>query len=228
MAEFCSGDFAVWDAHAALKWCTEVILCIELKQSHYLQYVQSSLEIFICHLAAAVPLLEIDNILPICRYIIEIWPAMMACTSKNRVLLAVFRVKLSIFHFGQTEHRSSRGDDPLFAPHRALVRFIWCRATQRTRETELNWLSNRDFPIHALRLLGWFPASRSRFRVSHQATYCARRSLTSYGPVVLSLLRACSPPPHAAWDHASVAAGPSTFRRRVSQWVSLRAAGCSY
>ena len=33
-------------------------------------------------------------------------------------------------------------------------------------------------------LLSWFPARRSRFRVSRHTTYCARRSLTSYPPVV--------------------------------------------
>ena len=38
--------------------------------SQYLQYLQSYLEIFICHFAAAVPLLETDNISPVCRYII--------------------------------------------------------------------------------------------------------------------------------------------------------------
>ena len=33
-------------------------------------------------------------------------------------------------------------------------------------------------------LLGLFPARRSRFRVSHYATNCARRSFTSYRPAV--------------------------------------------
>ena len=44
---------------------------------------------------------------------------------------------------------------------------------------------------------------------------------------VLSLRRARSPPgpPHAAWDRACAAAGPSTFWRVASQWVSLRARG---
>ena len=51
--------------------------------SQYLQYLQSYLEIFIRHLAAAVPLLETDNISPVWRHIIEIWPVLMACTWKN-------------------------------------------------------------------------------------------------------------------------------------------------
>ena len=67
MADFCRGDFAVWEAPASLKQCMEVILSVELKQvtvkfwSQYLQYLQSYLEIFIRHLAAAVPLLESDK-----------------------------------------------------------------------------------------------------------------------------------------------------------------------
>ena len=41
-------------------------------RSQYLQYLQNYLEIFICHLAAAVILLETDNISLVCRYILEI------------------------------------------------------------------------------------------------------------------------------------------------------------
>ena len=40
--------------------------------SQYLQYWQRYLDIFICHFAAAVPLLEPSNISPVCQYIIEI------------------------------------------------------------------------------------------------------------------------------------------------------------
>ena len=68
--------------------------------SQHLQYLQSHLEIFIHHSAAAVPLLETYNISPVwpvCRYIIEIWPVLMACTWKNCVLLAVFWDKIFIF-----------------------------------------------------------------------------------------------------------------------------------
>ena len=35
MAEFCSGDFEVWEVPASLKRCIEVILRIELKQGYY-------------------------------------------------------------------------------------------------------------------------------------------------------------------------------------------------
>ena len=50
---------------------------------------------------------------------------------------------------------------------------------------------------------------------------------TSYAYVLL-LRRARSLPRHAARDRARAAAGPTTFWRRVSQWVSLRAAGWSF
>ena len=71
MADFCSGDLQCEKPHASLKRSIEVILRIEMKQTYceilesvvtqYLQYLQSYLEIFISHLAAAVHLLETDN-----------------------------------------------------------------------------------------------------------------------------------------------------------------------
>ena len=51
--------------------------------NQYLQYWQRYLDIFICHFAAAVPLLETDNISLVCQYIIQIWPVFMACTWKK-------------------------------------------------------------------------------------------------------------------------------------------------
>ena len=53
--------------------------------SGYLQYLQNYLETLIHHLAsavAAVSVLEADNKSPDCRYIIEIWYVLMACTWK--------------------------------------------------------------------------------------------------------------------------------------------------
>ena len=48
--------------------------------SQYLLYWRIYLEIFIGHFAAAVPLLGIDNISPVCRYIIEMCLVLMVCT----------------------------------------------------------------------------------------------------------------------------------------------------
>ena len=50
--------------------------------SQYLQHLQSYLEIFMRHLAAAEPLLETNNISPVCRHIMEICPVLMTCTEK--------------------------------------------------------------------------------------------------------------------------------------------------
>ena len=97
--------------------------------SQYLHYLQNYLETFVCHLAAAVPVLETDNISPVCPYIVGIWSILMACTWKNRVQLAAFWDKKSIFPLGQTEHLLARDDGPFCAPHHALNSFIWCNAT---------------------------------------------------------------------------------------------------
>ena len=92
--------------------------------SQYLQYLQSYLEIFICHLAAAVLLLETDiyskfvDILS--RYDLFLW----LVPEKNCVLLVAFWDKRSIFHLGQTEFRSARGDGPICAQHHALISFV--------------------------------------------------------------------------------------------------------
>ena len=132
-------------------------------ETEYLQYLQSYLEFFSCHLEAAEPLLKTDHISPVCRYIMEIWPAWAACICKNG---------------------SARGDGPLCAQHCALS-FVWCRATWWMQETKLNRQNYRDFPLHSLSFAHWFPTSRSRFPASHHAPYCVRRSLTSwYRPVV--------------------------------------------
>ena len=119
MAYFCSNDFSVWQARASLKLSIDNILCIELKQS-YCEILESVSAVLakiswyfhqsLQGLAAAVPLLEIDNISLVCRYIIEICPVLMACTWKNRVLLAAFWDKISIFHLGQTEHCWAHGE----------------------------------------------------------------------------------------------------------------------
>ena len=62
------------------------------------------------------------------------------------------------------------------------------------------------FPSILWVLHGQFPARRSRFRVSHHATWCARRSLTSYRPVVRT------------WSHFD-----ARFRRRKMLRETARA-----
>ena len=78
---------------------TELLWKFGVSTCTVLQYLQSYLELFICHLAAAMPLLKTDNISQVCRYIIETWPVLMSCTWKNHSLLAAFWDKISIFHY---------------------------------------------------------------------------------------------------------------------------------
>ena len=199
--------------------------------SQCLQYLQNNLEIFMHHLAFAVPLLETDNISPICQYIINVWTALMTCTLKNRDLLVASSDKISIFNLGQTEHCSARGDGPRCAQHRALISFLWCSPTQRTRETELNRLNHRDFPLHTLSFAWWVPHVQVAFSSEPSRNLLCATILdiiSTSRAYVLSLRRARSPPPHAAQDPARAAADPSTFWWFTSQWVSFRATGFSY
>ena len=50
--------------------------------SQYLQYLQSYLEMFIRHIAAAAPLLKSDNTSQVCQYIFEICPVLWLVTEK--------------------------------------------------------------------------------------------------------------------------------------------------
>ena len=128
-------DFAVWKALASLKQYVEVILCIELKQRY-------------CEILESVPAVcaklswKFHQSLCGCsalagnrQYItgLTIYYLDMTCFDglhlKNCNLLAAFWDKISMFHLGQTEHCLARGDGPLCAQHRALISFIWCRAT---------------------------------------------------------------------------------------------------
>ena len=109
--------------------------------TQYLQYLQSYLELFICHLTAAVPLLKIDNISPVCRYVIETWAVLMACTWKNSILLAAFWDKISIFHLGQMEHCLVRGYGPLCAQHRSLLAsFDVALPSEREKLSWIDWM----------------------------------------------------------------------------------------
>ena len=190
----------------------------ELKQSYceiwslHLQYLQSYLENFHPSLSGCSALAGNQQYITD-RYIIEIWPVLMACTWKTRVLLAVFWDKISIFHLGQTEHRSERGDGSLCAQHRSLISIISCRATQWTRETGLNRLNNRDFHLHALIFAGSVPCTQVAFSSEPSRNLLCTTILdiiSTCCEYVLSLRRARSPPPHAARDRARGATAPST------------------
>ena len=188
-----------------------------------------SLEIFIRHLATAVPLLETDNISPVCRYIFEKWPVLIACNWKTSVMLASFSDKISIFHLGQTEHCLACSDGPLCEQHRALISFIWCRATQWTREYESPELSRFSPPSFefctvssplAGRVFEW-AITQLDVREDpwlHIDQLCVR-DLTSTR--AFAAAKCCGR--QRARRHRS-----PTFWGRASQWVSSRAASCSY
>ena len=87
----------------------------------------------------------------------------------------------------------------------------------------INWTID-IYPCMRWVLLSLFPGRRLRFRVSHHATYCARRSFKSYRPVV----HACS--------HFGARVGRRHMLRETSRaqqqvpqhFDALRSAGCSY
>ena len=94
-----------------------------------------------------------------------------------------------------------------------------------------NRLNNRDFPLDALSFARSVPRAQVAFSSEPSLNLLCATILdiiSTSCAYVLSLRRARSPPRHAARDRARAAAGPSTFWRRASQWVSLRAASWSY
>ena len=193
--------------------------------SQYLQNLQSSLEIFICHPAAPVPLLETNNISPVdilSRHGLFWW----LVPEKIASCLQRSGKKYRYFTWANGEQLRAQ-----WWQHRARNSYIWCCAAKWTRETKLNRLSYLNFPQHLLsfaclvsRVLVAFSSEPSRNLlhttiIDIKSTSCAN---------VLSFRRARSQQPHAARDSALAAAGPSKFWRRTSQIVSLRAASCSY
>ena len=64
-----------------------------------------------------------------------------------------------------------------------LASFNVALPSERENPSWIDWTIEISPSIRWV-LLGWFPARMSRFRVSHHANYCARRSLASYWPVV--------------------------------------------
>ena len=64
-----------------------------------------------------------------------------------------------------------------------LASFDVALPSEREKPSWIDW-TIEIFPSMRWVLLGRFPARSSRFRASHHSTYCARRSLTSYRPVV--------------------------------------------
>ena len=122
--------------------------------------------------------IEVKSISPVCRYIIEIWPVVIACNWKK------FRSACSIL--GQNITVSF---GPIIAANGALLSaschialllasFDAVLPTKREKPSWTDWTIEIS-PSTRLVLFSWFSARRSRFRVSHHATFCARLSCRS-------------------------------------------------
>ena len=179
---FCS----VGSPPASLQLCIEVIIHIELKQGYCeilspnLQFLQSYLEIFICHLASAVPLLESDNISPVCRYIMRYDLFWWLVPEKIGFCLQYSRTKYQYFIWAKRS--IARRAVMVHSARRIallLATFEVALPSEREKPRWIDW-TIEIFPSTHWGLLCLFPARRSRFRVCHRATYCLRRSLTSY------------------------------------------------
>ena len=230
----------MWEAHASLKQCIEVILHIQLKQC-YCEILESLQAVFAklswnFHLSLSCCSVFAGNR----QYI----TGFVDILSRYDLFWWLVPEKIA---FCLQRRRSGQNIDISFGPNRALLG-AWWWSTPRSashskllhlmlsylvnarNQAELTELSRFSPPCVEFCLVG--SQRRSRFWVSHHTTYCTLRSLTSYRPVVhtyvLSLLRARSQPPRAARDRAHAAAGPSTFWRRASQRVSLGGPCCSY
>ena len=140
---------------------------------YYLQYLQSYLEIFFCHSAAAVPLLESENISHVCQYISRY--ALFQWLVPEKIAFSLGRA-CSVL--GQNIDISFGPNGPA-APLGVREKPSWI---DWTIEISPSWPSTSESTLWVLD--GRFPARMSHFRGSHHTTYCARRSLTSYRPVM--------------------------------------------
>ena len=148
---------------------------------------------------------------------------------KSRSACSVLGQNIDI-SFGKTEHRSASGDGPLCAQHHALIgSIISLHLTSRFLVNARNLAESTEL----LRfLLCWFgngspPAGRV-FEWTITLLCTPIFVIISTSCTYVLSLRGARSRRHLLSETASASAGPSTFRLHVSQWVSLRATGCSY
>ena len=108
---------------------------------------KSYLEIFICHLVAAVPLLETDNTSLVCQYTIEMWSVLMACSS-----LVPERIAFCLQH-SRTKHR--------YSAMKHSARSIWASRSYFLHFV-LRYLVNSRNQAESTELL-WFPPPSVEF-----------------------------------------------------------------
>ena len=147
-----------------MEQCTEVFFSINWQRAEeelvwkfavcaadcFCSFFWSYLEIFRCHSAAVLLLLETDYILPACQYIIKIWPVWIAASEK-----IAFRLQLSgtLGNFTdisfKSVHHEAHCDDSLCAQRHTSICFISYGSTLRMRETK-HHMNNWDSPLFFL------------------------------------------------------------------------------
>ena len=120
--------------------------------SSYLLYALSCFEISFVTSRLKCPCSKLQYITDLSRYYRD-----MICFDDLKKLRSACSIwdKISIFHLGQTEHRSARCDGPHCALHRALINFTWSVPT-------------------------WVPEHNSRLRVIRRTICWSRWSINIY------------------------------------------------
>ena len=130
---------------------------------------------------AAVPMLQTDNISQVCRYIIETWPAMIACNWKIVFYLQHSGIKYRYFIWAK-QSKTRRCWRAVMVHSTCLITILLASLdialpSEREKWSWIDW-AIKNFPSTTestrwvlLGQLTLFRARRSRFRASHCATY---------------------------------------------------------
>ena len=136
-------------------------------------FVQSYLENLLCHQEAAKPVLPTDNTPPVCRYITEIWPVLMACT---------WKIAFCLQRSGSKHRSFIWAKQSTVTTWRAVMVHSECHITlllasfdvalpsESKKQSWIDWTIQIS-PSMCWFLLDWFPAHMSRFQVS-QSWFC--------------------------------------------------------
>ena len=213
----------MWEAPASLERCIEVILRIELKQS-YCENLESVPAVFAklswnFHLSLCGCSALAGNQQYIACLSIHYWD--MTCfdglnLKKSCAACSILRQNIDV-SFGPNGASARR-------ILLLLASFNVALPSERENPSWIDWTIEISPSIRWV-LLGWFSARVSRFRVSHHAAYCARRSLTSYRPV----MHMCShfgARVRRRIAAATRSAGPRARRRRSLNILTARKPMC--
>ena len=174
---FGRGDFAVWAAPTSLKPWIEML---ESMRWQCLQYFQIYIEIFLLHLATAVPLLETDNIWTVCWYFTDVRPVLMACNWKSRCILFVPTcLPLSTWWW-----LNLRAAPFSYQLHLLLLYLLNAR-------NRAEWPEPSRFPLHSFSFAQLVPSKQLEFWVepSHYLLCATMLDIISTGFAYLLLLK---------------------------------------